>query len=424
MKKTLSIALIALLVLSCNPDRSKRIQSQAQSNQDYIEVETDVVETATPIPQLPIINVYVENSGSMDGYVKGVTEFEQSVYNFLSDIKIKNLTSELNLNYINSIIIPQNSDIQDFIEKLEPSTFKARGGKRATSDISNVLKSILVKTNDSILSILVSDCVFSPGSGVNAEEYLVNQQIGIKVSMSEYLQAHPQTAVLIYQLSSNFNGKYYNRLNQPKQINNKRPFYIWVIGHQEYIRTLITQIKEESFKGSGVEHSYILSSGNQSLKYDVPMGYGNFTYDKKLQPATHNLAKMRKDQHTGKAIFSINVDFSSLLVSDDYKENIGNYNTNDTDYKLESISSTTATGYTHNIKISSEILKPCNYQISLKKSLPQWVYDLNSDDDMDINTNNNMNKTYGIKYLIEGVNEAYLNESEYYTTLQINIKTN
>lgn len=422
MKKTLSLAMIVLLTLSCNQDRSN--QSQALSNHDSIEIETDIVEVATLIPPTPIINVYVENSGSMDGYVKGVTEFEQSVYNFLSDIKIKNLTSELNLNYINSTIIPQNSDIQDFIEKLEPSTFKAKGGKRSTSDISNVFKSILSKTNDSILSILVSDCVFSPGSGVNAGEYLVNQQIGIKVSMSEYLQAHPQTAVLIYQLSSKFNGKYYNRLNQPTQINNKRPFYIWVIGHQEYIRALINQIKNESFKGSGIENSYILSSGHQSIKYDVPMGYGNFTYDKKIQPPTHNLAKMRKDQHTGKAMFSINVDFSPLLVSDGYIKDISNYNTNDTDYKIESIASTAAIGYTHNIKISSPVLKPCQYQISLMKSLPQWVYDLNSDDDMDINSYNNMNKTYGIKYLIEGVNEAYLNESKFYSTLQINIKTN
>ena len=200
--------------------------------------------------------------------------------------------------------------------------------------------------------------------------------------------------------------------------NKKHPILCKMVqGLLRYILIWIFEIKE----GEDYAYHKFLS---QSIKYDVPIGYGNFTYDKKLQPATHNLAKMRKDQHTGKSMFSINVDFSQLLVSNGYIEDVVNYNTNDTDYKIESISSTTATGYTHNIKISSDILKPCNYQISLKKSLPQWVYDLNSDDDMDINSNDNMNKTYGIKYLIEGVNEAYLKESEYYTTLQINIKTN
>ena len=53
----------------------------------------------TPPPIKPVgkkvikpqaVNVYIENSGSMDGYVKGVTEFEQAVYNYLTDIKFLN----------------------------------------------------------------------------------------------------------------------------------------------------------------------------------------------------------------------------------------------------------------------------------------------------------------------------------------------
>lgn len=40
-----------------------------------------------PIEFTPIINVYIENSGSMDGYVKGQTEFGHIVYNYLVDLK-------------------------------------------------------------------------------------------------------------------------------------------------------------------------------------------------------------------------------------------------------------------------------------------------------------------------------------------------
>ena len=54
----------------------------------------------------------------MDGYVKGVTEFEQAVYNYLTDIKISQFSDSLNLFYINSDIIPQGSDISDFIKNL------------------------------------------------------------------------------------------------------------------------------------------------------------------------------------------------------------------------------------------------------------------------------------------------------------------
>ena len=35
----------------------------------------------------PTIKVFVENSGSMDGYVKGATDFENAVYSYLSDIQ-------------------------------------------------------------------------------------------------------------------------------------------------------------------------------------------------------------------------------------------------------------------------------------------------------------------------------------------------
>lgn len=73
-----------------------------------------------------VYNIYVENSGSMDGYVKGTTEFEQSVYSYLSDIKISDICSEMNLYYINSKMYKQPSDVKDFIEKLEPNTFRAR----------------------------------------------------------------------------------------------------------------------------------------------------------------------------------------------------------------------------------------------------------------------------------------------------------
>ena len=73
----------------------------------------------------PIINVYIENSGSMDGYVKGQTEFEHIVYNYLVDLKQIRIAKEFNLKYINSEILPQQDDITDFIEKLSKTNYKS-----------------------------------------------------------------------------------------------------------------------------------------------------------------------------------------------------------------------------------------------------------------------------------------------------------
>ena len=68
----------------------------------------------------PLIHVYLENSGSMDGYVKGTTDFENAVYSYLSDLQHADLGERspespaknvLELNYINSQVLQQRPDV-------------------------------------------------------------------------------------------------------------------------------------------------------------------------------------------------------------------------------------------------------------------------------------------------------------------------
>lgn len=159
----------------------------------------------------------------MFGYVNGLTEFEESIYSYLSDICLSGIDS-LNLYYINNQIIPQQSNlghsarIKDFIEKLSPNHFVSAGGSLGVTDIAEMMTSILDKTDDETVSIFISDCIFSPGSGVNASEYLVNQQIGIKVAFADKLKDYNDFCVKAYRLNGKFKGRYYNRLNQPTRL--------------------------------------------------------------------------------------------------------------------------------------------------------------------------------------------------------------
>jgi hypothetical protein len=204
MKKALIILFSIALFLTACGNNKKSGKGIASANNTYVR---NVIEALNK----PVVNVYIENSGSMNGYVKGVTEFEQAVYNYLTDIKISGISDSLNLFYINSEVIPQGSDIEDFILKLEPQSFQKKGGDLGTSDIANVLKSVLSETQENEITILVTDGIFSPGKGKDASQYLVNQQIGIKNSMAEYLKLYPNTAVILYKLSSQFSGYYYNK---------------------------------------------------------------------------------------------------------------------------------------------------------------------------------------------------------------------
>jgi hypothetical protein len=374
-----------------------------------------------PVSPPAAINVYIENSGSMDGYVKGVTEFEQSIYSYLSDISIADVTDELNLFYINSEIIRYGSDIDEFIEKLEPSVFRLRGGNRHTSDIANVLRTVLAETKKDTVSILITDGIFSPGRGIDADQYLVNQQIGIKSSVAEYLREHPGAAMIVYQLISNFNGTYYDKEDRHIQIDEQRPFYIWVIGDAGQVRELRRRVPDNKFKGGGVEHVFSITEGNEPVKYAVKPGSGTFRPDRNNPKTTiTGWKKDSKGKGEKMARFSINADLSKFLLDDDYLMDKSHYWVSDRDFMLTvTRAASNDAGYTHSLNLSSPIVKKnVSVSVMLLTEEPRWVEEVNDDD----GSAPAAGKTYGIKYQIRGVYEAFTRENNCYTEIKISIK--
>lgn len=366
----------------------------------------------------PIINVYIENSGSMDGYVKGVTEFEQAVYNYLTDIKISQFSDSLNLFYINSEIIPQGSDISDFIEKLEPTNFKIKGGSRGTTDISNLLKSVLTETGSNEIAILVTDGIFSPGLGKDAEQYLVNQQIGIKSNMADYLKKYPNSAVVIYQLLSKFDGWYYNREDSKIKIEEQRPYYIWIIGETDHLNELIRKVPESKFKGSGIKHTFSITKRLKAVDYAIKRGSGNFDLDKKEPKTTINNLKKETRGKRNNVRFSVNVNFSGFLLSDNYLTDPSNYELNNKDFHLTINKAVpNNSGYTHQLNFESPSVHKGIISVKLKTQIPQWVEEINDS----IGIVPVKGKTYGIKYQIHGIYEAFTMSNNYYTEIKIKI---
>lgn len=367
----------------------------------------------------PTIDVYVENSGSMDGYVKGVTEFEQIVYNYLTDIKISGITDSLNLFYINSKPILYGSDISDFIEKLEPTTFAQRGGDRGTTDLSAVIDTILKSTNDSVVSILVSDCIFSPGKGVDAQNYLINQQIGLKRGVADYADKHHDVGVMAYRFLSRFKGTYFNRVDAKQYIDGERPFFIWLIGKREYLSSLLQKVPDSKFKGNGVQQRYATMAGNIGVKYAIKLGSGKFHLDKE-NPQT-SIVDAEKDKN-GNFTCTVEVDFSTIPLSNDYLCDVQNYIIDgEKDYSISRITTLPPSSkYTHAMYISSNKVKPASLTISLEKRLPNWIDEVN-DDGGDMLTKATMDKTFGIKYLYEGIYEAFTIENDICAMMKISI---
>ena len=368
----------------------------------------------------PIINVYIENSGSMDGYVKGQTEFEQIVYNYLVDLKQIRVAKELNLNYINSKILPQQDDINDFIEKLEPTSFKAKGGNRGASDIALMIKEILADMNDSTVSIFISDCIFSPGKGKNAGEYLVNQQIGIKNYIGDYINDHPNFAAVGYRCMSHFDGYCYDKNDTGKYYKGKRPFYIWLFGGQGAINRIRIEMQKNNRQLKDAESVFTVFSGGSDMPdscYAIKIKSGKFDLDK--SDPKHSITNLKADKG-GKIRFSVEVNYAPLILSDDYLCNIGLYELSDSKYKLVAVEKIKEfKKYNYVLTFETERVHPSTLDIMLKSNIPTWPEQYNDDEGNEI-TDENADKTYGIRFMTEGIASAIIRK-DYYTRMTINI---
>ncbi len=368
----------------------------------------------------PVVNVYIENSGSMDGYVKGQTDFEQIVYNYLVNLKLAKITSELNLFYINSRLLPQQDDVQDFIEKLEPSSFKAKGGNRGASDISNMIGLIMKEMNDSTVSIFISDCIFSPGKGKDAGEFLNNQKIGIKNVVGQYFNDHPKLAVMGYRCLSTFNGYYYDKNDSGTQYIGTRPFYIWLFGTQGALNRIQIEMQKNRYQLDRVQNDFMVFAGGTTMPdscYAVKRGSGKF--DLKKSDPKHSIENLKIDKN-GKVRFSVEVNYAPFILSDSYLCDTSMYVLNDPKYRVVAVERIKEyKKYSHVIHIEADRVHPSNLEIKLCTGKPDWPEYYNDNDGNAI-SDSNAEKTFGIKYMTDGIAEAIIRK-DYYTRMTINI---
>lgn len=428
--KIFVVTIILILMISSCGGRPQTPASQAGITQVAERSGDGAIDANSSVANLPKcnVNVYIENSASMDGYVKGVTEFEQAIYSYISDIKLADFCDALNLNYINSKILKQPDDVSDFIEKLEPSSFRIKGGNRGTTDISNLFHSIMEEQGKDDVAILISDFVFSPGKR-DASEFLTNQQIGIKTHFVTRLKEDPDYAAVLYRLTSKFDGKYYNRVDSPTQISAVRPFFVWLLGNKDQLQRLTSEIKKENIKGKGVQNTFCISKMFQATPYSIlPMPrVGTFQIDPANVKNSILKAKIDKKNPNEKFMVSFGVNYNSFLLEDSYLTDPENYEINNKAYSVEIIRNpnSATSQYTHIIKLKLDASQPVisrgNIKVSLLKKSAPWADSLTDYDGMDINADGAMEKTFGLKTLIDGVYDAYKTDNNY-ASFTINIQ--
>jgi hypothetical protein len=402
-KMTLIISVAVLLLIFC------LIKCAGGGSGDPIHVLPQNSAPKSSDEALSSVNVFIEDGGSMDGYVNGQTSFKDGIYDFLSKINNK-YRPQLSLNYVNSKVVPQQGTLEQYIRNLTPEAFKNAGGERKTSDIADFLDLVLQHTNNGNVSILVSDFILSPGR-VDAAKYQNQQQTKIMNTVVNYKRNHPQFSIVVLQLYSDFDGDFFNKYDHKDAVSGKRPYYMWIIGDRNKVAKVLACGYPESDKPI---HVFAALPSSGVLRYVVADKFG------KNKNTIENVS--------GFYNFQLKVDCKPLLLDSAYLTDVKNYEIDDNNYKMDGVKVLKGDpDFTYALALSTQKPRsisggaPLSVKLNVKK--PAWIDEVNDEDGSDIKKKGAMDKTFGIKYILGGVYEAfYPNGDEKLVEYKLKIK--
>ena len=337
------------------------------------------------------VDLYVENSGSMDGYVHGNTEFKTDLFNV---VKLLGGKEPVDKFFINAdTIIRTNLSDYDFSNGMSVGAFQKWGGNRESSNIAELLEKIIWETDSKGISVFVSDCILDVPR--NAIDFFGNCQVSIKNTFNEALSANPGLGVEIIKLDSKFDGYWYCGHNRELLKDAKRPYYIWIIGSQKYLAEFNKKVPIENIIGGIKEYSAY------AAPQKIPFDMNRSTY---------------VTNHSGKINVEILVNLRGSLQSSDLYKNTAQYKSaNPSQVTVISACEITdaSSPYSHVITLEIDNPETLKHE-TLTFSYPYlatWVS--NSDDTTGTNVKENLDRTTGLMALIKGVAEAYKNSTTY-----------
>jgi predicted Zn-ribbon and HTH transcriptional regulator len=415
-------------------------ESARRSLKINIPVPVDQCNTHTAPTTQEAYNLYLENSGSMNGYINGNSEFKRYIFSLLTRINSRKQT--ITPFFIeNDLVTPVNWQPAQLIDSLNTATLQ-RIRKSKETDINQILKKVVEQfKRDGKTALLVSDFIYS----VNPDKGDVAAQLAAqKTKTTLVFQAAKDAdcAVMVIRNESAFDGKYYP-YNAPFKgipIRETRPYYIWVIGKTNAILNFSEANNITDYDGY-TQHLTLYNPNNAVPFYTIlpqTNKIGTFRKSKNETDRYTTLEAPTLDDRKKQFQFATAIDFSSFPIDNAYLTNPSNYeivssrgdafsvqsvqpilqmHKNDERYKGSA---------THIVTLQTTSLRkdPQTLHINLLSTMPAWVATTHTDDDTTPALRNH--RTFGIRYLIEGVSEAYYprGDKNLYFSLPIQLTSN
>lgn len=402
------IAVIGLVYFFTNNGKSKK----AQVSKSQIE----------NLGRLRICKVFIENSGSMDGYVAPVnSQLKTDINALVSGINPDSVA----LNYINSSIIPIKAErISDFTEGLSIKSFQMGGGDRKNTSLQDILGKIQECTQAGEVSILVSDMILSLKSGQSPESVSAN----IETMLRKQLELRPEWSIVVWRMLSDYEGKYYHNAGVPstRLQGVKRPYFILMMGDRNDLRRVIA-------KGQIPENSPLFRNRTHSLCFEPACKYVEYHLSPnailgslRLDPQdnhTHTIAEAERGASPdGKKGFAFEyvIKRPALLQSEESMQCLSNYELQPNNYNVERITFFDR-GEKLKLRVRASSVVRGNVTLYYKQPMPTWFTAIHSEQNEDIYAERAMEQTYGISYILEGLRRPYETVARHLLTMPIRI---
>lgn len=434
--------------ISCERNSRTENIDNTISKLDTVAVEPNQEAKVVPIKKLKI-KLYIENSGSMNGYVKESTQFKDALRNLLVDLKYQYGESNMEIFFINNEIhkSPIAGDIINFADKLSPSSIKI--GYTAYSNLNDIFGQIIETTNENTVSILLSDFIYSI-KGTKTTALLGKQKALTRDVFLTASKGNQKLTTNIYQFESEFNGYYYDFNDKPTTLDTVRPYYMAVIGNQPAMLNFTEKIGPSFKSYKGYKNEYVLTEKDfKTDHYSVltaTLNQGTF------KPIKHMIVNKQvkgveyiKDRNGASFQMAVALDLTNLPVTENYITSPANYMVVNDQFTVSKIGTidkksiifkdginvpiapsqqiyVQAAGATQVIIFQTDDKSFDDLQFSLKRTIPNWVYLSSNVDDTDLKSNEaKLKTTFGLSYLVEGISEAYLQSSGKKNYLSISI---
>ena len=314
-------------------------------------------------------------------------------------------------------------------------------GDRNKSDLNNVFSGALNQVTNNSVSIMVSDGIYSMKKGVQSSLTQLNSSSDdTKTAFIKRLQNESNIETVVVKLTADFIGDYYSEwIGKYVSFNHEvRPYYIWFFGTTKNINKVLNAINIKKLEGyKKTAHYYLIN--NRETKYTVTniRKIGDFRTEPgiMLKDEITDVNTSERPNSKGLFGFTVAVDLSNLPLSKSYITDITNYHV-ERSFDVDSITEFSPDSFkyrnlkdicdkenfhpTHLIYIHTKKLNYGKINIELLNKDFPWIKSSSNIYD----TNPDSNTTFGFKYLMGGVSEAYskLNENRNYINLEIEIK--